>query len=117
MHEAIRTQPRPVDIKERLEKSEFSVPSVVIFRSFQIAKMAPSHCAGHASFEATFEMDSDDEFSTFYTQNVELAVTVYSTRECLPIQTEGEFSQRSHNGVDILTSKTRTLTAPTMKRL
>ena len=54
------------------------MPSVVIFRSFRIAKMAPSHGAGQASFDATFEMDSDDDFSGFYAKNVELAVTVYS---------------------------------------
>ncbi len=40
--------------------------------------MAPSHGAGQASFDATFEMDSDDEFSGFYAKNVELAVAVYS---------------------------------------
>ena len=45
-----------------LEKSEFSGPSVVIFQSFRIAKMAPSHGGGHASFDATFEMDSGDEW-------------------------------------------------------
>ena len=54
------------------------MPSVVIFRSFRIAKMAPSHGAGQASFDATFEMYSDDEFSGFYAKNVELAVAVYS---------------------------------------
>ena len=40
--------------------------------------MAPSRGAGQASFDATFEMDSDDEFSGFYAKTVELAVTVYS---------------------------------------
>ncbi len=40
--------------------------------------MAPSRGAGQASFDATFEMVSDDEFSGFYAKNVELAVTVYS---------------------------------------
>ena len=54
------------------------MPFVVISRSFRIAKMAPSHGAGQASFDATFEMDSDDEFSGFYAKNVELAVAVYS---------------------------------------
>ena len=42
------------------------MPSVVIFRSFRIAKMVPSRGAGQASFDATFQMDSDDEFSGFY---------------------------------------------------
>ena len=42
------------------------MPSVVIFRSFRIAKMAPSRGAGQASFDATVEMDSDVEFSGFY---------------------------------------------------
>ena len=32
--------------------------------------MAPLHGAGQASFDATFEMDSDDEFSVFYAKNV-----------------------------------------------
>ena len=40
--------------------------------------MAPLRGAGQASFDATFEMDSDDEFSGFYAKKVELAVTVYS---------------------------------------
>ena len=40
--------------------------------------MAPLRGAGQASFDATFEMYSDDEFSGFYAKNVELAVTVYS---------------------------------------
>ena len=40
--------------------------------------MAPLRGAGQASFDATFEMASDDEFSGFYAKNVELAVTVYS---------------------------------------
>ena len=35
--------------------------------------MAPSRGAGQASFDATFEMDSDGEFSGFYAKNVELA--------------------------------------------
>ena len=40
--------------------------------------MAPSHGAGHESFDATFEMDSGDEFSGVYAKkNFELAVTVY----------------------------------------
>ena len=30
--------------------------SVVFFQSFLIAKMAPSHVADHASFDATFEI-------------------------------------------------------------
>ena len=42
------------------------MPSVVIFRSFRITKTAPLRGAGQASFDATFEMDSDDEFSGFY---------------------------------------------------
>ena len=54
-----------------------SMPSVVILRSFRIAKTAPSHGAGHASFDATFDMDSGDEFSGVYAENVELAVTFY----------------------------------------
>ena len=54
------------------------MPSVVIFRSFRIAEMAPSRGAGQASFDAKVEMDSDNEFSGFYAKNVELAVTVYS---------------------------------------
>ena len=40
--------------------------------------MEPSGGAGQASFDATFEMDSDDEFSGFYAKNVKLAVAVYS---------------------------------------
>ena len=40
--------------------------------------MAPLRGAGQASFDATFEMDSDDEFSGFNAKNVELAVAVYS---------------------------------------
>ena len=54
------------------------MPSDVIFRSFQIAKMASSRGTDQASFDATVEMDSDDEFSGFYAKNIELAVTVYS---------------------------------------
>ena len=42
------------------------MPLVVIFRSFRIAKMAPLRGAGQASFDATFEMDPDDEFSGVY---------------------------------------------------
>ena len=61
--------------------------------------MASSRGAGQASFDTTFEMDTDDEFSGFYAKNVELAVTV--TWECLPIPTAGEVSRRSHHEVDI----------------
>ena len=39
--------------------------------------MAPSRGAGQASFDATFQMDPDGEFSGFYAKKVELAVTVY----------------------------------------
>ena len=60
------------------QKTEFSLPTVIIFRSFRIAKMAPSRGADHASFDATFEMDSGDEFSGVYAKNVELAGIVYS---------------------------------------
>ena len=42
------------------------MPSVVILRSFRIAKMVTLHGAGHASFDETFEMDSGDEFRGVY---------------------------------------------------
>ena len=77
------------------------MPSVVIFRSFRIAKMAPSRGAGQASFDATFEMDSDDEFSGFYAKNVELAVIVYSGMFTDTNWPAGEFSRRNHHEVDI----------------
>ena len=75
------------------------MPSVVILPSFRIAKMAPLHGAGHASFDATFEMDSGYEFSGVYAKNVELAEQF--TRECSPMPTAGEFSRLSQNDVDI----------------
>ena len=92
------------------------MPSVVIFRSFRIAKMAPLRGAGQASFDATFEMDSDDKFSGFYAKNVELAVTVYSgmatDTNCWRIQ-----STKPPRSRHLPTSKTWTLPDPTTRRL
>ena len=62
--------------------------------------MAPSHGAGHASFDATFEMDSGDEFSGVYAKKRRISCN-RGTRECSPMPTAGEFSRRSQNDVDI----------------
>ena len=69
---------------------------VVLFQSFRIAKMAPSRGAGHASFDATFEMDSGDEFNGVFAKIVELAVTVYPG-----MFTDTNCRRRSHHEVDI----------------
>ncbi len=60
--------------------------------------MAPSRDAGHASFE----MDSGDEFSGVYGKKLRVSSSLQQfTRECLPMPTADEFSQRSHNKVNI----------------
>ena len=78
--------------------------------------MAPLRGAGQASFDATFEMDSDDEFSGFYAKKVELAVTVYSgmatDTNCWRIQ-----STKPPRSRHLPTSKTWTLPDPTTRRL
>ena len=82
--------------------------------------MAPLRGAGQASFDATFEMESDGEFSGFYAKNVELAVTVYPgmftdtpCRYQLPANSVDEATTKLTSP----TSKTWTLPAPTTKRL
>ena len=76
------------------------MPFVVIFRSFRTAKIAPSRGAGQASFDATFEMDSDDEFSVVYAKKRRVS------GNSLP-----------RNVYPGMFTKTWTLPAPTTRRL
>ena len=79
--------------------------------------MAPSRGAGQASFDATFEMDSDDEFSGFYPKKRRrvsgnsLSGNVY--RYQLPANSVDEATTK----FAYPTSKTWTLPATTTKRL
>ena len=92
------------------------MPSVVILRSFRIAKMATLHGAGHASFDATFEMDSGDEFSGVYAKKRRISGNSLpgNVHRC---QLLANSVDEARTMLTSLTSKTLTLPAPTMRRL
>ena len=78
--------------------------------------MAPSRGAGHASFDATFEMNSGDEFSEVYAKKRRvsgnsLPGNVYRYQVLANSVDEATTKFTSP------TSKTWTLPAPTMRRL
>ena len=78
--------------------------------------MTPSRVAGQASFDATFQMDSDDEFSRVYAKKrrvsgISLPGNVY--RYQMPANSVDEATTKLTSP----TLKTWTLPAPTTRRL